>query len=99
MRWIGSLRLNHGGGAATFLKAYVVGGVFVLLAGFIVYSQWILHRLEARNETLVAPLVRAPLVITEKVPEPPMVVPPSGPLAKMRRFCGSDHSMPGGTSS
>ncbi|MAF12511.1 hypothetical protein CMK11_18855 [Candidatus Poribacteria bacterium] len=58
MRWLGSLRLNHGGGAATFLKAYVVGGVFVLLAGFIVYSQWILHRLEVRNETWVAPFVR-----------------------------------------
>jgi signal transduction histidine kinase len=57
MRWFSSLRLNHGGGAATFLKAYVIGGVFVLFAGFIVYSQWILYRLEQRNETLVGPFV------------------------------------------
>ncbi len=57
MRWFSSLRLGHGGRAATFLKAYIIGGVFVLFAGFIVYSQWILYRLEQRNETLVRPFV------------------------------------------
>lgn len=52
-----SLRLNHGGGSARFLKAYIVGGVLVLFAGFIFYSQWILRSLEQRNTTLVRPFV------------------------------------------
>ncbi len=49
--------------------------------------------------TEVAPPVRAPLVTTEIVPEPPTLVPPRGPLAMVTLFTGSDHSDVGGTSS
>ena len=44
-------------------------------------------------------LVHAPSVVTEKVPEPQTLVPASGPVKKVSRFSGSDHSTPAGTSS
>jgi hypothetical protein len=45
-----------GGRAATFLRNYVITGVLVLLAGFVVYTQWILRGLEANNRALIEPL-------------------------------------------
>jgi signal transduction histidine kinase len=55
MNLLRSARVGGAGGSTAFLKVYVVGGVVVLLAGFILYSQWILHRLEDRNSALVQP--------------------------------------------
>ena len=43
--------------------------------------------------------VQAPMVVTEKVPEPHTLVPARGPVKKVSRFSGSDHSTPAGTSS
>ena len=49
---------SEAGRAASFLKIYVISGVLVLLVGFVLYSQWILGRLEMSNRALVEPLAR-----------------------------------------
>jgi signal transduction histidine kinase len=46
------------GRAATFLRSYLIGSAVALLLGFVFYTQWLLHRLEANNRALVEPLAR-----------------------------------------
>ena len=47
---------------------------------------------------LAIPSVSAPLVTTATAPDPSTRVPPRGPVPRKRRFAGSLHAVPGGTS-
>lgn len=58
MRTLRRAPVPSGGRAATFLRDYVIGGVFALLVGFVAYTQWILRELEANNRALIEPLAR-----------------------------------------
>jgi len=70
------------------------------LAGFTLDNDCIqTGKLEKGAGVAVVPSVRAPLVTTLKLPEPITLVPPSGPVARIMRFSGSDHRTTGGTSS
>ncbi len=55
-RWSAALaQIAH---AAGFIRIYLIGGALILVVGFVLYSQWILNRLEEDNRALVQPLAR-----------------------------------------